>query len=405
MLINASILIDFGNSETRVALLSGAKKYRFNLPNHFSLLPPGYNVNNKYQNDKSTIFLWNNTYWANGLIVEREFKNQAIRPSGLQSKTVQETTDLTLQLAIIKSYVILSQVNQVPVDQLDATFDFSVLLPPLDHEINDKAMENKIAALNTITSFMPLPFTKSFKIGNIQIHSEAISAFFGAFYDEDNLQPQTSNAGKDISKGDFITYDNRPELELVEVPSNSQFAEGYVLILDIGAGTTDVAIFKDLELIESSKETFKQGGNTVNSYVQKKVRMLYDFKPDNIQECVSTCNLYEGSVVHDISSIVTEAKESYASAVTADILTYLENANVELRLVKGLLVTGGGALPSIRTVDVEGQPTNVIASPAMSTVLEAFLRQHAPNMKALDTSGKDLRYLNIDGLTILHKYA
>lgn len=397
MIVNAGLLIDFGNSETRVIVISGNKNYRFNMANKFAELPPGYRVNSKYSNGKSTIFKANDTYFANGQIVDREFNNVCLRPSALQSKTEQIVTELTINLAFIKALTILAQAYNIPVNQLDVTFNVSALLPPLDHEVNEAKLESQIKAVTSVSTLMPQTVEASFKIEDVNIQSEAVAAFFGAFYQEEGVIHNPNNDGKSLSNGDTLVRDNGQHITLVEVENNKKFMQGYTLVLDIGAGTTDVALFQDMELVESSKDTFKSGGNTVQSIVGKEIRKVYGYAPNKLETIIETGLLPEGNDFHDVSDIVTSAKEQYSRVMMEDIRQYLERMTIPMPLVKGLLVAGGGSLASIRD--------GVVVSPAMSEVLMKYLKTLAPRLEALDTEGKDLRALNIEGLMVIHKYA
>lgn len=401
MLVKAGLLIDFGNSESRVTLIAGHRVYRFNLSNRFALLPPGYTINNKYANGKSTVFQTDSAYYANGQIVEMEFSTVELRPSALQSKTEQITTELTINLAIIKSLAILSQVYHTAIDQIDVSFKVSALLPPLDHEVNEERLAEMFRKVESVSALMPYAIeNKAIKIEEeIGIYSEAVAAFFGAYYKEEGMNYNPDNEGKSTENGDILVYDNGKHVTLVEVENNKKFEEGYVLVLDIGAGTTDVALFLNMELIESSKDTFNRGGNTVSSLVFNEIRKKYRFAPPqkDMEKIIKTGQLAEGSITHDVSAIVTKAKNEYSSATTSDIRQYLERMAVALPVVKGLLVAGGGALPSM----YEGK----VVSPSMAEVLVGYLKQLAPRIEALDTEGKNLRELNIDGLGTIHKYS
>ena len=68
-----------------------------------------------------------------------------------------------------------------------------------------------------------------------------------------------------------------------------------------------------------------------------------------------------------------------------------------MREVKGVLVVGGGSLPSIR----DGK----VVSPAMSDVLINYFKELSPNIALMNTEGKNPRLLNIEGLQYIHKYA
>ena len=401
MILKAGLLLDFGNSATRVIVISGNKKYRFDMSNRFAGLPTGYQINNKYANGASTVFLANNMYYANGQIVDREFSGTALRPSSLQSKTEQLTTELSIHLAIIKALSILSQAYNVPVSTLDVTFTVSALLPPLDHEMNEERLADLFRKVTEVKAVLPAHLEANVKIEPaVNVYSEAVAAFFGAFYFEQNVVENPQNEGKSLEKGDVLVLDSGAHIVLEEVPNNKKFSQGYVLVLDIGAGTTDIALFLDMELIESSKDTFNRGGNTVKSIVSNEIRKKHGYAPtpQMMEDIIRTGRLAESGETHDVAPIVTSAKEQYSKATMEDIRQYLERMSVALPIVKGLLVAGGGALA---TIDENGNEV----SPAMAEVLIQYLKTLAPRLEALDTKGKNLRELNIDGLGTIHKYS
>lgn len=401
MQVKAGLLFDFGNSGTRIVLLAGNKAYRFDLSNRFVELPEGYQINNKYANGKSTVFKVGGSYYANGQIVDVEFAGKEMRPTSLQSKTAQITTELSINLAVIRSLQILSQAYNLPVDALEVSFTISALLPPLDHEVNEGKMIELIKSVTYVNSLMPLAIAKGVAIDeDTNIYSEAVAAFFGAIYTEEGAIPNPQNEGKSVDNGDILVLDNGKSVVLSEVSDNEKFKEGYVLVLDIGAGTTDVALFLDMELIESSKDTFKRGGNTVKSIVSNEIRKKFSYAPTDkmLDEVIRTGKLAEGSTYHDVADILTSAKVEYSKATKEDIRQYLERMSVALPVVKGLLAAGGGALET-------RNPQGEIVSPAMTEVLVEFLRELARNLEAVNTSGKNLRELNIDGLTVIHKNA
>lgn len=416
MLVEAGLLIDFGNSQTRVMVVTKNRSFRFNLSNQFAELPPGYRVPPKYVNDKSFIFEYKGSYFANGLIVEREFVGKEMRPSALQSKAEQLVTDLTLNLVFYKALNILATVYNIAPSSLDVVFNMSVLLPPLDHEVNESKMIEKLKSFSSIKTLLPMKLEAKFAVKEVNVFPEAVAAFFGAFFREEGLKDLPENAGKSLHRGDVLVRDNGDHITLVEVPENKKFEKGYVLVLDIGAGTTDVALFKDMELVEMSKETFKRGGNTVASIALNEIRKKYGFSPSSMQRVITTGYLDEGEYKHDVSDIVTAAKEIYAKQTRSDLIPYLERISIDLPVVKGLLVVGGGSLPSVRRLDDKGNEVTddqiqvgvsyheQIVSPAMAEILVNFLKELAPRIEVMNTAGRDLRDLNIEGLYILHKY-
>ena len=399
MLVQAGLFIDFGNSSTRVGLLVGDKKYRFNLSNRFATLPMGYKINAKYADGKSTVFKLGEEYFANGQIVDMEFASTCKRPTAMSPKPSQLTTELTINLAIFKAYQIISKVYAQPIDKLDVSFKISALLPPIDHEMHEQALIDLFVNTKQLNIVMPVGVTLNVKIEpEVSVFSEAVAAFFAAFYTEEGGLVY-DNSALDIDNGDVLVYDNGQNIQLVEVPENKQFMEGYVLGIDIGAGTTDIVLFLDMELIESSKDTFKQGGNTVKSIVSNSIRKAYGFTPNDatLENAIRSGVLVAGTVSHDISAIITQAKQNYSNTMLGHINQYLERMEVPLQLVKGLLVSGGGSLASVN----EGQVT----SPPMSDILIDFLKTISQGITNVSTGNKNLRELNIDGLGILHKHA
>lgn len=372
MKVKAGILIDFGNSETRMTLLVNNKVKTIILSNKFAALPPEYKVPMEYNNEKSNVICVNGSYYANGYLADREFEGQLFRPSSMQMKSDQLVTEISFNLVLITAIRQLASGSGVSVSEIEPCFNISVLLPPMEHDVHIDDMKEMIQKVKSVNSYLPDDFTSSVTIENVQVLPEGVAAFFGVYYTEDNG-------------------------ELIETFENIQFGTGNVLILDIGAGTTDVVLIKDTELVLDSKDTFNLGGNTVEGQLKKSLRLKYGFTPSNVSNIVETGLLADGSIVEDVSDLVTAAKNVYSKMLMTHITSYLERMMISLREVKGLLVVGGGSLPSMRE--------NKIVSPAMSDVLINYFKELSPNISLMNTEGKNPRLLNIQGLQYIHKYA
>ena len=349
MKVKAGLLIDFGNSETRMTLIVNNNSKTCILSNKFAALTAGYKVPIEYNNAKSNVICVNGSYYANGALADREFAGQLIRPSSMQKKSEQLVTEISLNLIFIRAITELAVGSGVSVKDIEPTFNVSVLLPPLEHDTNIEDMRNLIMSVKSVTSYLPQDFTTNVKVESVKVFPEGVAAFFGVYYKEENG-------------------------ELVEVEENVKYGTGNVLIIDIGAGTTDVVMIKDTELVLDSKDTFSLGGNTVE-----------------------TGELQDGSIVQDVADLVTSAKGMYSKMLLNHITSYLERLSMSLREVKGVLVVGGGSMPSIR----DGK----VVSPAMSEVLIEYFKELSPNISMLSTEGKNTRLLNIEGLFYIHKYA
>lgn len=372
MVINAGLVIDLGNSETRAILLAGNKSSMFFASNKFAELSPSYKYPSQYVNDKSFVFKNDNIYFANGQIVEREFLGQEIRPVAIEKKTDQKVTTLSLNLVIMKSMLELSKQYGVAISDLDVTFNISVLLPPLEHEVNEDRLKNLIKGLGSIQTLVPESAIMNFKVGEVNVYPEGVAAFFGALFKEEGG-------------------------ELVEVAENTPYTTGYTLVIDIGAGTSDVVLIKDSELVLNSKDTFEIGGNTVDSYVVNECKKVYGFTPQKATDVVMTCLLTEGVKTHEIEGIVTDAKENYSKLMMGKIRGYLEGMALPVRELKGILIVGGGSVASIRN----GQ----VVSPAMSDVLMKYFKTLAPHTEMVSLGSVSPREINIIGLKYMHKYA
>lgn len=373
MNVSAGLVLDLGNSETRGILIVNKQEYPFFLSNKFSDLEAGYVINSKYKDNKSTIFLVDTTYFANGYIVDMEFKNRVTQSNALNSKHEQLATKLSLNLAFIHCINKLHEIYDIPVEDMDIDFRVSILLPPLDHELYEEEMAELVRNTNKVTSIVPTDMTKEFTVSNVIVFPEGVSAFFGAEFTE-------SSDGTQI----------------IDIEANKKFQTGYVLIMDIGAGTTDLAIIKDSELVQGSKNSIKKGGNNVESAIKSAIHKQFKFVPTDMTSVITKGILEEGTVEHDVSSIVTDAKRKYSLAVKNELIDYIQTNMIEMREIKGLLVVGGGSLAAER----DGK----IVSPAMSDILLEFLKELAPNIGVVSMSGQDPRLLNITGLKYIHKF-
>jgi hypothetical protein len=372
MKVNAGLVIDFGNSETRAMVLANSKTIELTLSNRFAELTTGYAYPAKYHNDLSNAFIYKNIGIVNGQILEREFIDKQMRPSALQKKSDQYITELTLNLVLMRAMLELEKLYDVPLSQLEVKFKISVLLPPSEHDTHEEIFKDMVKQIKRVDMFVPKREILNFEITDVNVYPEGFAAFFGVLFKEKN--------------GD-----------LLEVPENAQFTSGYTLVLDIGAGTTDVVLIRDSELILSSRDSFAFGGNTVDSHVESLCRKEFGFSPQNVTNVVVTSTLVEGTVMHHVEHLVTEAKAHYAHTIKNCITRYLEKLGLPAREIKGFLIVGGGSVASVRD--------GVQVSPPMSQVMAKYLTELAPNTKIIDIGDVSPRKLNIIGLKYMHKYS
>ena len=109
--IEANIIIDMGNSETRVLVQSGIgrkgliRQRLTTVSNLFSQIAPDYEVPDNYTEEDTVVFQTpDGELYANGLLVEREFSMSALRPTALDPKPTSKVTMLTVHRAFFEAY-------------------------------------------------------------------------------------------------------------------------------------------------------------------------------------------------------------------------------------------------------------------------------------------------------------
>lgn len=377
MNFKVGLMVDLGNSETRVKVMTGGKVHDLKFSNTFAKLPDNYRVPKDYvRRGGSTLFCVGTTWYANGRIVDQEFSESLIRPTSSRLKSVQMTTELSFHLIFAQVLLYLASVNNCTVDQCNVSYKIKVLLPPAeeDNAANTDRFINTVTGIKEIFVSVPQKFKAAVNITSVEVFPEGLMAFFGAFFEE-------KNGALNI----------RPE--------NQKFREGNVLVLDIGAGTTDMVILQNCSLVVNSKMTFPIGGTFVGNLVRAYVKREYgiDLNAVNLQKAVSTCQLrISADDVVDVSDFVNRAKMDYAQKMLKNLREYAETSEIPLNNIFGLLVVGGGSLSAV----YEGKEL----SAAMADILVDFVRELSPRIALLDTHGLDNRYLNLHGLWLMNQY-
>lgn len=382
------IMLDLGNSETRVRLkykpikgLEGTHEpvdMTFVLSNHYAALLSNYIISPDYMNNQSSILSINEMRIANGELVEREFIGSYEYPSGKTDKSSEPITNWTIQLVIAKVYHILSEAWDIPISDIDIAFDILCLLPPDEHAYNKQAMIDLISSIDTVTELLPVGDEEHYTsaeypvlCNTIQCFPEGITAFFGICVD---ITGNKATPNPDIEK----------------------YRKGYVLIIDIGAGTTDLAIMQDGMLKADSRMSIADAGTHILSALTRnvkatKLRGKLQLGIKNIASVMETGTICEGDglIVEDCAEQLTAAKEEVANSLAHQIANWVNSNNV-MSLVKGILIVGGANVAAVR----DGE----IVSPAIETFLMPKIKKFCPYAELISLRNRDPRYLNLDGL-------
>lgn len=378
MKLTVGLTIDFGNSESRFKVIVGNHEKLFRHSNRFAKLPTGYEIPKAYVTEENTVFTLEGENYANGLLADREFSYISERPYAFEAKSKQRTTEYTLNLVIARTLMYLEEIYNIDANELDVTFNVSVVVPPLEVASRLNEMKELIRKVDKVRVLVPKFIQVPVKIGAVEVFPEGVSAFFGAFFNESGNQ-------------------------LVEEVKNKEFETGYVLVVDIGAGTTDLALIQDSTLVENSMDTFQLGGNAVQSRIEKEIKLKYNgHKPTQKEyiDLITTGYMALGGDKIDVLEIINKAKEECAKDLIGQLGRYFEGLGVGLGSLKGLLVIGGGSL------SIEGEIGGIrqVVSPPMSQLLQEFMGRLNGRTKLMYIGDKNPRLLNIEGLTYMHKH-
>lgn len=361
-----SVLIDYGNSETRFYVLHGNHVWYKTLANQYVKMTQP--MPQEYVNSESMSFKVGDNTFAQGVYVERERATQATRPNSLQKKMNQAVTMYTTNLVLIYALLLVARYKNCSVNDLDVTFCIGLLLPAAEHNMDASAFKQKIMAVHHLTAITPTAFEKDITIENVVIVPEGAAAYMAAVY-------MIDEAGNCVLR-----------------PENAQFVTGDLLVLDIGAGTTDIVQMKDGDLVLLSKDTLHKGGRNVESACRQRLESIYGYRLSDadMRSILQTGTFVQGSTVRDATEELNQVKDEFSQELYNYLIEYIERHSLEPHALKGLLVVGGGALPTVRDGNV--------VSPKLADILIQYLCSLTNTISMVDVSAVDPRKLNIEGL-------
>ena len=379
-IVDANIVIDMGNSETRVLVQSGIgrsgliKQQLTTVSNIFSQISPEYEVPENYTEEDTVVFKTSDgEFYANGLLVEREFSMSALRPTALDPKPTSKVTMLTIQRAFLEGYRLLGSMYRCSPKSLDVTWNVTFLLPPNDIETGAKTLYERIKELKEINFILP-NFSTELKINSVKAYPEGFAAYIGTV----------------MRRGRIIS------------DTHKHLLSSKTLVVDIGAGTTDFFVIEGMETINSTRLTLPYGGNNIIARVKQALLSKNIQLPNKeIEKGVIEGKIKDGRNVINLAKSLSIFKTEVANTLIDGLTSYLEGNGYPLRSIENLLVVGGGSLAS----QVEGVES-------LSTYLVNRLKDFAPNIELvtfqenLDEDGNqevetNPRLLNVLGAGVL----
>lgn len=399
-LVSGQLIVDLGNSGGRCWLTFMNRLYQFEISNHFAKIGDDL-IDQKYVNKRSMLFLYDNERYVNGHVLNMEYSNEYLRPTSTQAKLEQEVSMVTLQAAINKAACIVLESGLVDLNYARLSFSLTVLLPPIEEHAGLQALKENLNKLTTV--HLEIPFNMQIQVGlGVSTKPEGVCGFFSAFFKVVGLEPvQTLETNKelDLKKGDYYIYEYK-NVSIEFRDENTKFVDQDVLVIDIGAGTSDLALARAMEIIEDSRDTQPYGGNVVETQLINTVKKNFNLRmtKQGAAYAVQTGLAKEGTGYHIVDDLVKEAKDNYAKRFLLSLQEYFEANMIEPRRLGGVLVVGGGGLPTLRQ-NSDGVLEEVV-EPMVKYILD-HLSKLAPKIIEVDTTGLDLRQMNLEGAFIL----
>jgi hypothetical protein len=321
---NARLIIDLGNSQTRLAVIdenNTDKPKIITLSNRYAEVTT-QDIDNSIQpnySEDTVVMDIDGSLWANGSYVEAEQSMSAMRPTSTEKKYESFISLLTIRLAIYEGTRVLAHRYSEDTDKCEVEWKIVFLLPPNDVHSADEMIE-KIKDIDTIKLVFP-NYVINTSVTQVNVLAEGLAAFLAATFTHVN----------ELRKG----YD--------------KYISSPILIVDIGAGTTDFMIIDKAKPIENTRDTLDMGGTKVMTNLKRYFRSRSEFgnlSEVQVAKAAETGILKLGEKSFDVSEAVNQIKASVAKEITAGIVEYFETISYPSNSISYIYVVGGGSLSS-----------------------------------------------------------
>lgn len=336
----ATLVVDLGNSSTRVRVIYGKdakgmpRMRKAELDNHYHNIGPSAEMgemarlkdNDAYDAKNSVIFKMNGEYYCNGKVCRAEYNGGAIRPSASGLRKYQ---DIASKLALVNAFRFgfeaIADITGGDISMLEIDWKLCMLLPPEDLDGDGpKQLATMARSISNIEFIMP-EMKKAINISKVRVFSEGLCALVAVVLET----PQ------------------RPRKEYEYLTDSDETT----LIIDIGAGTSDLSLTQGINVITSSRYTANIGGNNVNERVDDLLRRRNIRLSDKIiAKGAVSGEVKLGGKKEDISKEVDAARSEISQALVNETNKFLERNKYSLQSINNLLICGGGAVDS----EIEG---------------------------------------------------
>lgn len=323
---NASLIIDLGNSETRVITMFGSnqvgepiKKLSI-ISNKFGELHENDNrllSNQDYNELNSKVFIVEQGQaFCSGYMCDREKGTASLRPSASIKKYDSDISMYSVRLAFLEGFKNISEITNTSIESINVNWSVTVLLPPSDLELGADKIKQSILGISKIKFLIP-NVEKDINISSVKVFPEGFCAFIGEI------------------------FENRKRIR----PGYNSVLMSSTLVIDIGAGTTDMCIIKDAKLVDGSRHSEETGGNQVFQKMNTELRRKFgrNFPEDSLRESSVTGIIKIGAREIDISQDIGIARKDVATKLSSAIRNYIESSDFSIFDIENILICGGGA--------------------------------------------------------------
>lgn len=336
----AKLIVDLGNSSTRVRVVYGKSAKgvprirKTELSNRFHNLGPAEETgelrrlleNDSYTGENSSIFRMNGEYYCNGKVCASEYNGGSIRPSASGLRKYQ---DMACKLALVNAFRFgfeaVQDITGCDLDMLDISWELVLQLPPEDLDGDGPKKLADMARSITSVDFILPKMSLMVNIGKVKIFSEGMCALVAVVLET----PEKP----------------RKEYEYLRDPDE------ITMVLDIGAGTSDMSLAQGIKIITSSRYTANIGGNNVTERVDDLLRRKGIRLSDKIISNGAVSGFVKiGGHMEDISKDVAIARSEVSQNLVNEVNKFLERNSYSLQSINNLLICGGGAVDS----EIEG---------------------------------------------------
>ena len=324
----AKLVVDLGNSSTRVKTYfgktsKGAPRSKLSiLDNKYSDIAEDkirlYLNDRDYSDETSRIFKYGAGYFCNGELCNDEFGPTSFRPTALEKKYESDITLMTMHNALRQGIEDVASMENCNESSVDVDWDVIVLLPPEDIDQGSKIIIDRIKSIEEIEFLMP-DIKKNIRIGTVTVLPEGFCAFVGVVFE-----------AKGVIREDYAY--------LID-------DDAVTLIIDIGAGTTDISIANGSKIVKSTRYTLNIGGNNVHQVARKAIKASRGIflKEEAFQTAMKTGYIKDGAKRISILREISDAKKEVSRQMVAGIQEFFESSMYPVRTISNLLVCGGGA--------------------------------------------------------------